>query len=172
MSSSSAGSAAAQGAANPVLREIATDRIQKAIGWNTAIPAPTWARIIVNDAYQEADAQVKAAAKTLIELTQDKEFLWEHLCNMESNPEEHESVELSEVFRRASLPTPTSPETEVGQGTSPQTSPQLADAEADWGETAEDLEFDRQLDEVTARAVDEARAAALEIAHPHKRPRK
>ena len=166
--------------AMPVLREIATDRIHeryrafpacKAIGWNTAIPAPTWARIIVNevnDAYQEADAQVKAAARTLIELTQDKEFLWDHLCKMEANPEDEESIQLSELFRRANLPTPSSPETELGISNSPAAA---VDAEENWGESAEDQEYDKQLAEVTARAVDEARAAASVISQTHKRPR-
>ena len=154
-SSSASDGVTAGGATDPSIT------FRNALHWDGAVPSPAWARLMINDAYQDKNGQVRAAARHLIKVTKEKEALWNHLCKLEANPEVGEQVAAhdSEYFRRAGLATPPTSEAEtiVGQGNSPHT---VAGPDAaDWGESAEDVEFDRELDEAIVRADDEARAA-------------
>ena len=159
-SSSASGSAAAGAATDPNIT------FRDALHWDTSVPAPTWARLMINDAYHDKNSQVRAAARHLIKVTKEKEALWNHLCKLEANPEEGEQVAAhdSEYFRRAGMATPPTSEAEtiVGQGNSPHT---VAGPDAtDWGESAEDVEFDKELGDAIVRADDEAARAAVATA--------
>ena len=85
MASSSANDSASSAAIDPNIT------FRNTRHWDTSVPAPMWARLMINDAYHDKEKQVREAAKALIKATKEKEVLWSHLVKMEANPVEDEA---------------------------------------------------------------------------------